>query len=72
MSTPIPTAQDVVAFLNERLAARGVAIRIDHVDVLPYVNPMWLCNWNAPELVALGEFDEELHEARWRFPQVLE
>ncbi len=73
MSDPIPTAHDVLAFLNERLAARGLTQRVDYLDVLPYVNPMWLANWNAPQLADLGEeVEEELREARWRFPQILE
>jgi hypothetical protein len=63
-----------VAFLNERLAARGLPYRVESVVVLPYVNPMWLANWDAPELAGAPERDvieEELREARWRFPQVL-
>ena len=73
MSDPIPTAQDVIALLNERLAARGLAARVDFLDVLPYVNPMWLSNWNAPQLADLGDdVEEELREARWKYPQILE
>ena len=71
----IPTSKDVVAFLNERLAARGLPYRVDAIAVLPYVNPMWLANWNVPELEGMVEqdlIDEEIREARWRFPQVLE
>ena len=71
----IPTSKDVVAYLNERLAARGLPYRIEHVVVLPYVNPMWLANWDAPQLADKPEQDviaEEIREARWRFPQVLE
>lgn len=81
MSDPIPTSKDVVAFLNERFAARGLPHRIDSIDVLPYVNPMWLSNWNVPQLANAfareGDIDirdiidEEIREARWRFPQVL-
>ena len=70
-----PTAADVVAFLNERLAARGLPYRVESVVVLPYVNPMWLANWDAPELAGAPErdvIDEELREARWRFPQILD
>jgi len=70
-----PTASDVVAFLNERLAARGLPHRVSELVVLPYVNPMWLANWDAPELAGAPErdvIDEELREARWRFPQILE
>lgn len=71
----VPTAKDVIAFLNERLAARGLPYRVDSIDVLPYVNPMWLANWNAPQLAGLPQqdvIDEEIREARWQFPQVLE
>ncbi len=71
----IPTAKDVVAFLNERLAARGLSHRLEHIAVLPYVNPMWLANWDAPQLADAPERDiieEEIREARWRFPQVLD
>ncbi len=73
--TAIPTSRDVVAFLNERFAARGLPYRIEHIDVLPYVNPMWLSNWNVPQLADAPEreaIDEEIREARWQFPQVLE
>ena len=73
--TAIPTSKDVVAFLNERFAARGLPYRIEHIDVLPYVNPMWLANWNVPQLADAPErdvIDEEIREARWQFPQVLE
>jgi hypothetical protein len=69
-----PTADEVVAYLNERLAARGLPHRIDALDVLPYINPMWLANWDAPQLAQVPEreiVEEELREARWRFPQVL-
>lgn len=75
MSDHIPTSKDVVAFLNERFAARGLPHRIESIDVLPYVNPMWLSNWNVPQLANAHEreiIDEEIREARWRFPQVLE
>ena len=68
-----PTAADVVAFLNERLAARGLPHRVDEIVVLPYVNPMWLANWDVPSLAQAPEreaIDEELREARWRFPQI--
>lgn len=68
------TAADVVAHLNARLAARGLPHRVTSVVVLPYVNPMWLANWDAPELAGAPERDvieEELREARWQFPQVL-
>jgi hypothetical protein len=71
----IPTSKDVVAFLNERMAARGLPHRVEHIVVLPYVNPMWLANWDAPQLNDVREreiIEEELREARWRYPQVLE
>lgn len=69
-----PTSRDVVAHLNERFAARGLPYRIEHVAVLPYMNPMWLANWDVPQLAGIPEQDileEELREARWRYPQVL-
>lgn len=71
----IPTSKDVIAYLNERFAARGLAHRVDQLDVLPYMNPMWLANWDAPQLAGAPERDvieEELREARWRFPQIYE
>lgn len=78
----IPTSKDVVAFLNERFSARGLPYRIEHIAVLPYVNPMWLANWDVPQLAnAVARegaddirdiIDEEIREARWQFPQVLE
>jgi hypothetical protein len=73
--TPIPTAREVVAWLNARLEARGLAHRITHISVLPYTSPMWMANWEAPELSAVGDasiVEEELREARWRFPHVYE
>ena len=71
--TAIPTSKDVVAFLNERFAARGLPYRLEHIAVLPYMNPMWLANWDVPQLADAPEreiIEEELREARWRFPQV--
>ena len=71
----IPTSKDVIACRNERLAARGLPYRVDSIDVLPYPNPMWLSNWNVPQLADVPErdiIDEEIREARWQFPQVLE
>ena len=73
--TNIPTSHDVVAYLNERFAARGLPYRVEHIAVLPYVNPMWLANWDVPQLADAPErevIEEELREARWRFPQVYE
>ncbi|HYS53966.1 MAG TPA: hypothetical protein VER58_09430 [Thermoanaerobaculia bacterium] len=49
--------------------------RLEHLAVLPYVNPMWLANWDAPQLAGAPERDiieEEIREARWRYPQVLD
>ncbi|HET7436528.1 MAG TPA: hypothetical protein VFN10_17600 [Thermoanaerobaculia bacterium] len=74
MSDPHPSSHDVVAYLNERLEERGLPYRIEHLNVLPYVNPMWLANWEAPQLDRAPEreiIEEELREARWRYPQVL-
>ncbi len=71
----IPTSEDVVGYLNARFEARGLPYRLKHIAVLPYVNPMWLANWDVPQLAGAPEreiIDEELREARWRFPQVLE
>ena len=69
----VPSSRDVVAFLNERLAARGLPYRIRQISVLPYVNPMWMANWEAPQLASMPErevIEDEIREARWRFPQV--
>jgi hypothetical protein len=67
-----PTAADVIAFLNARFEARGLPHRVEQIDVLPYVNPMWMANWDAPELAAVwAEVEEDIREARWQFPQVL-
>jgi len=71
----IPTSRDVVDYLNERFAALKLPYRIEHIAVLPYVNPMWMSNWDVPQLAGAPErevIDEELREARWRFPQVLD
>ena len=71
--TPIPTSRDVIAYLNERLAARGLTHRVEYLDVVPYMNPMWLSNWDVPQLADAPErevIDEELREARWKFPQI--
>jgi hypothetical protein len=71
----IPTALDVVLHLNERLARLGLSHRVTAISVLPYVNPMWLANWEAPELHDAPEreaIEEEIREARWLFPQVRE
>ena len=69
----IPTARDVVAFLNARFAARDLPYRVEHIAVLPYVNPMWLANWDVPQLADVWDvIEEDIREARWQFPQVLE
>lgn len=75
MSDPIPTSKDVVAYLNARFRERGLPYTIEHIAVLPYVNPMWMANWDVPQLAGAPErdiIDDELREARWRYPQVLE
>ncbi|HYM61394.1 MAG TPA: hypothetical protein VEZ11_10930 [Thermoanaerobaculia bacterium] len=75
MSDPIPTSRDVVAYLNQRFQDLGLPYRLEHIAVLPYVNPMWLANWDAPQLADAPErevIDAEIREARWRFPQVLD
>lgn len=75
MTDPIPTSRDVVAYLNERFAARGLPYRLEHIAVLPYQNPMWLANWDVPQLAEAPERDiveEEIREARWKFPQVMD
>ena len=71
----IPTASDVVAYLNERFEARGLPYRVQGIAVLNYVNPMWMANWSLPQLEDAPEqeiIQEELHEARWKFPEVLQ
>jgi hypothetical protein len=75
MSERIPTSKDVVAWLNERFAVRKLPYRLEHIAVLPYVHPMWLANWDVPQLASAPErdvIDEEIREARWKFPQVLD
>lgn len=75
MTEKIPTSKDVVAWLNERFAARNLSYRLEQIAVLPYVNPMWLANWDVPQLADAPErdiIDEEIREARWKFPQVME
>jgi hypothetical protein len=70
-----PTAKDVVAYLNERFAKLNLPHRIEHLAVLPYQNPMWLANWDVPQLESAPEreiIEEELREARFRFPQVID
>jgi hypothetical protein len=75
MSTPIPTASDVVRHLNRRFEELGLPYRLEHVAVLPYLNPLWLANWSVPQLADASEkelIEAEIREARWLFPQVLE
>jgi hypothetical protein len=75
MSEPIPTSKDVIAFLNERFVALGLPYRLEHIAVLPYVSPMWMANWDVPQLEGAPERDvieAEIREARWRYPQVLD
>jgi hypothetical protein len=75
VSDPIPTSQDVVRYLNERLEARGLPYRLENIAVLPYMNPMWLANWDVPQLADAPEreiIEEEIREARWRYPQVMD
>ena len=70
-----PTTKDVVKYLNARFEALGLPYRLEHIAVLPYQNPMWLANWDAPQLADAAERDiieEELREARFRFPQVVD
>ena len=70
-----PTAKDVVAYLNARFEELELPYRIEHIAVLPYQNPLWLANWDAPQLADAPEreiIEEELREARFRFPQVLD
>ena len=71
----IPTTKDVIAYLNQRFEQLGLPHRVDQIAVLPYVSHMWLANWDAPQLADLPERDiieEELREARFRFPQILD
>ena len=75
MSEKIPTSKDVAAYLNERFTEMGLPYRVEGVAVLPYVSPMWLANWDVPELVNLPDqdtVDEEIRKARWKYPQVLD
>lgn len=75
MSELGPTAGDVVAHLNARFTALGLPHRLQYLAVLPYVNPMWMANWDIPQLADAPEralIEKELREARWLFPQVLD
>jgi hypothetical protein len=68
----IPTSADVIAFLNAEFEKARLPYRVQQIAVLPYVNPMWLANWEVPELAKVAECDEIIREARWQYPQVLE
>jgi hypothetical protein len=71
----IPTSADVVAFLNIEFEKAQLPYRVEQIAVLPYVNPMWLANWDLPQLADAPErdaIDAIIREARWQFPQVLE
>jgi hypothetical protein len=74
----IPTSADVVVFLNAEFEKANLPYRIEstaQIAVLPYVNPMWLANWDVPQLADAPEreaLDAIIREARWQFPQVLE
>ena len=75
MSTGVPTSRDVVHHLNTRFEQLGLPYRLENVAVLPYMNPMWLANWEVPQLDSVPEreiIDAEIREARWLFPQVME
>jgi len=70
-----PKAREVVEYLNARFEARNLPYRLEYLAVLPYQNPMWLANWDVPQLAGAPEreiIDEELREARWRYPQVID
>lgn len=69
----IPTASDVVAHLNEEFAARSLPYQIRHIAVLPYMNPMWMANWDVPQLDGsphAAELEAIIQDARWKYPQV--
>ena len=39
------------------------------------MNPMWMANWDVPQLADAPEreiIEEEIREARWQYPQVLD
>ena len=75
MSENYPTSKDVVAYLNERFSELGLPYRLEHIAVLPYMNPMWMANWDIPQLAGVVDaelLENELREARWIFPQVVE
>src|SRR3954453_4105251 len=65
----IPTANDVIAFLNAEFEKAKLPYRVEQIAVLPYVNPMWLANWEVPELAGITECEEIIPGARWEVPQ---
>jgi hypothetical protein len=70
-----PTAKDVVAYLNQRFETLNLPYRLEHIAVLPYQNPMWLANWDVPQLADVPDreiVEEEIREARFRYPQVVD
>ena len=70
-----PTARDVVLHLNAQFESHGLPYRLEHVGVLPYMNPMWMANWDVPQLAEAPEqelIEEIVREARWKYPQVLD
>ncbi len=70
---PTPTSDDVIRYLNERFEALDLPYRLEHIAVLPYVNPRWMANWDVPQLENVPDraiIEKELIEARWKFPQV--
>ena len=70
--TAFPTSRDVLEHLNARLGQLGVPQRVTYLNVVPYVSPMWLANWEAPELAGIAGLEEVIRDARWQFPQILE
>lgn len=75
MSAKIPTSKDVVDFLNARFEEAGLPYRVHHIAVLPYVSPMWLANWDVPQLDDAPDKDaiaDIIRDAQWHYPQVLE
>ena len=70
---PTPTSDDVVRYLNSRFSELGLSFRVEHLAVLPYMNPRWMANWDIPPVTNEAErevIEKELIEARWIFPQI--
>ena len=70
----LPTPADVVGYLNRRFEKLNLPYRITGIAMLPYSNPMWLANWDVPQLADAPErelLDREIAEARWKFPFVV-